>query len=454
MEPFMNRELSLLSFYERVLMEAADEQVPLLERFRFLNIYHSNLEEFYEVRVGKLLQRLYRKPEWTDPLTGWNVPQLLRHIDLKVKQMDDKAREIHHQIKLGLYEKGIDIKDAENLQCASDNAELFYTPAVYRTYHWKDGVLAAVEKQDVLLEFPKDTMEPFIRLLYEAANHPQVVSIQITIYRLAEHSQVVSALIYAAKQGKRVQCFIELRARYSEADNLSYGKQLEAAGCQVCYGKNGYKVHGKLCQITKVSDGAITYITQIGTGNYNEQTALEYTDLSLLTANQEIGIEAAAIFDSLFRRRKICGLHNFWVAPNDFERNLQEEIKQEIDAQKAGKTGYIAIKANGMNHREIMNQFIEASQAGVQVDLIIRGSCCLQAGVPGKTEQIRTKRVVGRYLEHSRIYCFGLGKRQRIFIGSGDLLTRNLKRRVEILVAVKDNNIKKQVWNILEEVMK
>ncbi|MBR0352942.1 MAG: hypothetical protein IJH53_07025 [Oscillospiraceae bacterium] len=273
-----------------------------------------------------------------------------------------------------------------------------------------------------------------------------MLSIKITLYRMAASSKVAAALAYAADRGKDVLCLLELRARFDEQSNIDYSEMLEDAGCRVIYGLPGSKVHSKLCLITREHDGNISYITQVGTGNYNEVTAEQYTDLALITSDKDAGLDAEEAFAALSAGEVPPEPRTLWFAPLSFESRLLEFLDRE---KEKGSDGRVAIKANSINNREVMEKLIECSQAGVKVELFIRGICCLRPGVSGMTENITVKSVVGRWLEHSRIYSFGEGEEQRIFIGSGDMLNRNLERRVEAFMEVKTPDTREQVNRIL-----
>ncbi|MGI5889071.1 MAG: polyphosphate kinase 1 [Oscillospiraceae bacterium] len=315
----------------------------------------------------------------------------------------------------------------------------------------KGQIIPYLEKKDLLLSFPFQSIQPFIDLLYEAADDPTVEAIKITLYRLSSSSKIAAALAYAAERGKDVTCLLELRARFDEQNNIDYSRMLESAGCNIMYGLPSYKVHSKLCLIKRNNSQKKKFITQIGTGNYNEKTAEQYTDLMLITSSDSIGMDAWNTFNALASGEISTGMHSLWVAPDSYMPRLTALMDEQI---ALGSNGYIAIKCNSMNDIPIMNKMIEASRAGVRVELFIRGICCLIPGIPGITENITVKSVVGRYLEHSRIFVLGRGKRQRVFIGSGDLLERNVKKRVEAFVEVSDDDLKANVLRIIEELRK
>ena len=620
---YINRELSWLSFNERVLLEAADTTVPLLERLKFLMIYQSNLEEFYRVRIGILTHRAILTPDKKDPVSGMMAAETIQEVlritreqlslmesvwkavrsELKrngvevlnfnkINKVDElMSKKLFGDIKNLLFPKIIDpnqalpffwgeesyvvaflgrntiqklaiipmhrvppylsfeidgvqkivltdqlirrflpllLKKENILQSAvvkvTRNADVFLselagkedlrektsnmlskrkreTPVRAKIYgkltdparallikklhvpeqrvfqatvpfdlsfrscigpheHFryeerkpareiglkKGEYFRYIEKHDLLMSFPFQSMMPFVDLIYEAADDPEVLSIKITLYRMSASSKIAAALAYAADKGKDVLCLLELRARFDEQNNIDYSEMLEDAGCRIIYGLPEHKVHSKLCLITRQHGGNIETITQVGTGNYNEITGEQYTDLSLITADPEAGKDAEATFQALLRGELPPEAHTLWVAPLSFKSRVLEYLDREI---AKGARGRVAIKCNAMNNPEIMEKLIECSQAGVQVELFIRGICCLRPGIPGKTENITVKSVVGRWLEHSRVYCFGEGEDEKLFIGSGDLLNRNLERRVEAFVEIRTPETREQIHEIL-----
>ena len=620
---YINRELSWLAFNERVLLEAADPAVPLLERLKFLMIYQSNLTEFYRVRIGILTHRALLTPEKADPLSGmlpgtqihevlrvtreqqtlmesiWKgIREQLREngVDVldfkKISKVDElMSKKLFGDIKNLLFPKIIDpnqalpffwgeesyvvaflgrstiqklaiipmhrvppylsfeidgvqkivltdqlvrrflpllLKKENILQSAvvkvTRNADVFLsqmagkedlrektstmlskrkreTPVRAKIYgkltdpartllikklhvpeqrvfqatvpfdlsfrscigsheHFryeerkpareiglkKGEYFRYIEKQDLLMSFPFQSMMPFVDLIYEAADDPEVLSIKITLYRMSASSKIAAALAYAADKGKDVLCLLELRARFDEQNNIDYSEMLEDAGCRIIYGLPEHKVHSKLCLITRQHGGNIETITQVGTGNYNEITGEQYTDLSLITADPEAGKDAEATFQALLRGELPPEAHTLWIAPLSFKSRVLEYLDREISK---GTDGRVAIKCNAMNNPEIMEKLIECSQAGVQVELFIRGICCLRPGIPGKTDNITVRSVVGRWLEHSRVYCFGEGEDEKLFIGSGDLLNRNLERRVEAFIEIRTPDTREQIHEIL-----
>ncbi len=630
-----NRELSWLRFNRRVLEEAADPSVPVLERLKFVSIFSSNLDEFFMVRVGSLFDLARMTPNDTDSKTGWTPAQQLHHIYRTGPGLLTMKKQIYAAVTEALCRSGIrdvspeeldagDLKQvnrffkAELLPVLSpiligpnhpvphlvnkrlygaallenkkghkavgiaalpesvppfllladgkrfvrtENILLRWLPTLFAAYEEKDScvipeprnadisfddekfedneedfrrqmkkllkqrdhlavvrlelsgavspefqkalsalvrvqphqifvdtcplnmsyvfrliaalpaeltthllypayrprwaedlqpersILAQVQQHDRLLFYPYDSVEPFLRLLNEAAENPQVLSIKITIYRLASSSKIAQALCRAAENGKEVLVLMELRARFDEENNLAWSKMLEESGCQVIYGTEGFKCHSKICLITLRSHGKTAYLTQIGTGNYNEKTNAMYTDLSLMTVDPGIGEDAAAFFRDMLVNRLDGTYRQLCVSPCGIKAMLLENIDRQI---ALGSDGCICIKANAVTEREVIDKLAEASRAGVEVQLIIRGICCILPGVPGDTERIHVTSVVGRYLEHARIYMFGRGERAEFYISSADLMTRNLNRRVEIACPVRDARLREQLRWILD----
>ena len=326
--------------------------------------------------------------------------------------------------------------------------ELFYEKRVpQKSSQFRDGepVFPQIREKDKLLSYPYESMKPFLNFLREAANDKEVISIKMTLYRVAKHSKIVEYLIDAAENGKEVLVLVELKARFDEENNIEWSRRLEDAGCRVIYGLDGYKVHSKLCLVTRKSEGQIEYYTQIGTGNYNEKTARLYTDLSLMTANVEIGLEAAKVFQALSMEETVDNVQHLLVAPRCLQNKVLSMIDEEIACAKEGKEAYIGLKMNSLTDKKIIDKLIEASQAGVKIDMVIRGICCLIPGVKGKTENIQVRSIVGRFLEHSRIYIFGTQEREKVYIASADFMTRNTLRRVEVAAPVYDKDLKMQL---------
>lgn len=627
---YMNRELSWLKFNERVLEEAENKKVPLCERLTFASIYQSNLDEFFRVRVGSLIDQMLlggkmrdnktkmtakeqiqavlhqvtklnrRKDAVYETIMGQLEEQGIRMVDFrKVSKKESeyleryflseiapvisptivgkrqpfpflKNNEIYAVVvlqtksgkeKLGiipcsntgfkrlvelptagtymlveelilhyipkvferynikakslirvtrnadidadaLYDEDLDYRDfmtelikrrkklapvrleltremdgeivdilCDYLELDSDHVfqvqspldlsfvfeiqdtlrkvpELFYEKRIpQRSAQFKEdeSIFPQLKEKDKLLSYPYESMKPFLNFLREAANDKDVISIKMTLYRVAKHSKIVEYLIDAAENGKEVLVLVELKARFDEENNIEWSRRLEDAGCRVIYGLDGYKVHSKLCLVTRKSEGQVEYYTQIGTGNYNEKTARLYTDLSLMTANVEIGVEAAKVFQALSMEETVDNVEHLLVAPRCLQSRILSMIDEEISYAKEGKEAYIGLKMNSLTDKKIIDKLIEASQAGVKIDMVIRGICCLIPGVKGKTENIQVRSIVGRFLEHSRIYIFGTQEREKIYIASADFMTRNTLRRVEVAAPIYDKDLKVQL---------
>ncbi|MDE6149737.1 MAG: polyphosphate kinase 1 [Ruminococcus sp.] len=306
-------------------------------------------------------------------------------------------------------------------------------------------MISQIDNGDIFLSYPYESMKPFIRLLEEAAADPTVVSIKMTLYRVAKNSKVIKALCAAAENGKDVLVLVELRARFDEENNIGWSKLLEDSGCNVMYGPQGLKVHSKLCLITRKVGKSVKYTVQVGTGNYNEKTAELYTDLCLMTANEEIAHDAVNVFNSLAIGELVEDSKQLLVAPKCLQNKIVEMMDKEIAIAKAGGEAYVGAKLNSLTDKVLIDKIIECSQAGVKVELVIRGISCLVAGIKGKTDNVRIVSIVGRYLEHARIYIFGMGERQKVYISSADYMTRNTMRRVEVAAPILDESIRKRI---------
>ena len=333
------------------------------------------------------------------------------------------------------------------------NPELYFpkrTPQKSDQFQDGKSIIAQIKEEDKLLSYPYESIRPFLHLLTEAAEDPDVISIKMTLYRVAKQSKVVEALIEAAENGKEVVVLVELRARFDEENNLEWSRRLEDAGCQVIYGLDGYKVHSKLCLITRKNAGQVEYITQIGTGNYNEKTSRLYTDLSLMTSNVEIGLEASNVFQALSKGEVVEHTRHLLVAPKCLQNKVLGMLDEEIAHARNGEEAYAGFKLNSLTDKKIIDKLIEASEAGVKIDMIIRGICCLIPGVEGKTENIRIISIVGRFLEHSRIYIFGSKERRKYYIASADFMTRNTVRRVEVAAPVYNDKLKTKLQEMFD----
>lgn len=627
---FMNRELSWLKFNERVLEEAENKEVPLCERLTFASIYQSNLDEFFMVRVGSLIDQMLLDKNMKENKTKMTPKEQLDAIMPQVRKLNRRKDIVYEEImealkdynihlvnfqkiskkeseylrtyfqaeiaplisptiigkrqpfpflknkeiyavavletkngkeKLGIipcgnevFERLINIpgKDAYML---SEEMILHYVPRIFKGYHVKsksliritrnadidadamydedldyrdfmvelikkrkklapvrmelskemDGeiidllcgyldldpeyvfydqtpidlsfvftiqdilrretnlffdkrvpqkssqfnedelIMDQIVQKDKLLSYPYESMRPFLKLLQEAAEDKEVVSIKMTLYRVAKQSKIIESLIEAAENGKDVTILVELKARFDEENNIEWSRQLEDAGCRVIYGLDGYKVHSKLCLITRKKKGKVGYITQIGTGNYNEKTSRLYTDLSLMTANVDIAMEAAEVFQALSMGETVEAVDHLLVAPHCLQNKVIHMINREIEHAKIGEPAYIGLKMNSLTDKKIMQKLVEASKAGVKIDMVIRGICCLIPEVKNETENIHVRSIVGRFLEHSRIYIFGAQGREKVYIASADFMTRNTLRRVEVATPVYDPEIKMQL---------
>ncbi len=333
------------------------------------------------------------------------------------------------------------------------HAELFYAPRHPQKSPDIDEskpIMDQIVQKDVLLHYPYQSIRPFLAMLSQAAHDPEVVSIRMTLYRLARDSKVVEALVEAADNGKQVDVLVELKARFDEENNIEWSRRLERAGCHVIYGIDRLKVHSKLCLITRKTADGVQYITQIGTGNYNEKTARLYTDLTYITARPEIGEEARQVFEALMLGETVDHMQTLLVAPHCLQDKLIDMINGEIARVRSGGKGLIRLKMNSLTDKTLIDKLIEASRAGVEVRMIVRGICCLRGGVPGETDNIRILSVVGRFLEHSRIYIFGDGEDARYYISSADWMTRNTLRRVEVATPILEGDAKARLERIFD----
>lgn len=630
-----NRELSWLRFNERVLMEATDETVPLLERLKFIAIFTSNLDEFFMIRVGSLLDLSHFKTHTIDQKSGWTPGEQLTHIYEAVRVLYARRQQIYQEVEQQLRVHGIcqlrydELAETEvkfvrqyfkssiapilspqivdthhpfpHLQnkalhigawlkyknnpmfavipvpaalpeviflpggetryirteevilehvsqifksdtilektvfCVTRNADINpddeafdfdsddfrgkmkkllrqrqrlapvrlelsrpisetflkylkehlpvtqeqvyvtnaplkmgyafalpaklsenkrraltdtpFTPGVPHGVRLNAPITPQVQAHDILLSYPFEGMDTFLHLIRESAYDPDVISIKITIYRLARKAKLVEYLCAAAEAGKDVTAFIELRARFDEQNNIDWSERLEDAGCTVIYGVENYKVHSKVCLITRRSQGSVQYITQVGTGNYNEKTALQYTDLSLITANPAIGQDANHFFQNLAIGNVSGQYEHLMVAPSSLKTGIIREIDREIAKRGEGR---IFIKMNAITDIDLIEKLKQASCAGVRVRMIVRGICCILPDIPEKTENIEVISIVGRFLEHSRVYCFGQGNDERMYIASADFMTRNTEKRVEVACPIYDQNVREKIHYLMD----
>ena len=410
-------------------------------------LYDEDLDyrDFMEKLIKKRKKLAPLRLEIEGDLSGETIKTLCGHLDLNSCYV--------------YYAKSpLDLSFAYEIQdLLRKNTQLFFekrVPQKSPMFCQDKPILDQIRKEDKLLSYPYESIKPFLQMLHEAANDPDVVSIKMTLYRMARQSKVVEYLIEAAENGKEVFVLVELKARFDEENNIEWSRLLEDAGCRVIYGLDGYKVHSKLCLITKKNDEKIEYYTQVGTGNYNEKTSRLYTDLSFMTANAQIGLEAAKIFHALALGQTPDGMEHLLAAPNCLQNRVIEMIDEQICLAKERKTAYIGLKMNSLTDKKIMDKLAEASQAGVKIDMVIRGICCLIPGVPGYTENITVRSIVGRFLEHSRIYIFGAKENARVYIASADFMTRNTLRRVEVAAPIENETLKKRLLDMFDVMLR
>ena len=406
-------------------------------------------EEDYRKVMEKLIRKRSRlrpvRMEFSRLMDASVISRLCEYLKL------DEAQVFHSEapLKLSFFSRVRDM--------LRHNKSLFFprrVPQKPADIESSRSMMAQIEEKDRLLSFPYESIKPFLKLLREASTSPEVVSIKMTLYRVAANSKVVEALIDAAENGKDVVVLVELRARFDEENNIEWSRRLEDAGCRIIYGLDQMKVHSKLCLITRKRNNEISYITQIGTGNYNEKTSEMYTDMSLMTADKEIGEEAGQVFNALCMGQTVSETKHLLVAPNCLQNKLLEMMDAEIAKAQANKPAYIGVKVNSLTDKKLIRKLIEASIAGVRIELIVRGISCLIAGVPEETENITVRSIVGRFLEHHRIYIFGNGEEAHVFISSADFMTRNTLRRVEIGIPVRDADIRQRILDMFRLMMK
>ena len=448
---FMLSEELILHFISKLYPKYEIREKSIMRVTRNADIdAHDLYDEDMDYR--DMMEQLIKKRVRLDPV----------RVELSRKINDEAKQELSNFLEIGTshiinVKTPLDLSFVFTLQnYLREQKELFYekrSPRESPVLSLHESILSQIEKKDVLLSYPFESMKPFIKMLNDAAEDPDVVSIKMTLYRVADRSKIIDALIEAAENGKEVVVLVELRARFDEANNIEMSHRLEEAGCQILYGLGDYKVHSKLCLITRRKGDSYAYITQIGTGNYNEKTSRLYTDLSLITANQEIGADAAKVFLALQQGETVEDVSKLLVAPKCLQNKVLEMMEEQITNKKAGKEAYIGVKINSLTDKVLIDKMIEASKAGVRVDLIVRGICCLKPQIPGVTENIRVISVVGRYLEHSRIYRFGVGDEEKIYIASADFMTRNTIRRVEVAAPIYDPAIRERIRYIFDTIM-
>lgn len=440
---FMLAEELILHFLPKVFAGYTIREKSLIRVTRNADIdadalYEEDID--YREFMAELIKRRKRlapvRLELSRELDGEIVRALCKHMDV------DKDHVFRNNSPLDLsFLFGIE-------DILRQKTELFYErriPQRSASIASDRPVLDQIREGDKLLSYPYESMKPFLTMLQEAANDESVVSIKMTLYRVAKQSKIVETLIEAAENGKDVLVLVELKARFDEENNIEWSRRLEEAGCNVIYGLDGYKVHSKLCLIQRIENGHAAYTTQIGTGNYNEKTARLYTDLSVMTHDQAIGREAAEVFRTLSMGETVQETEHLLVAPHCLQNRVLEMIDGEIARARDGEDAYIGVKINSLTDKAIIDRLVQASCEGVRIDLIVRGICCLIPGVPGATENIRVISVVGRFLEHSRIYIFGRGARAKVYIASADFMTRNTLRRVEVAAPIRDERLKEEI---------
>ena len=440
---FMLAEELILHFLPKVFAGYTIREKSLIRVTRNADIdadalYEEDID--YREFMAELIKRRKRlapvRLELSRELDGEIVRALCKHMDV------DKDHVFRNNSPLDLsFLFGIE-------DILRQKTELFYErriPQRSASIASDRPVLDQIREGDKLLSYPYESMKPFLTMLQEAANDESVVSIKMTLYRVAKQSKIVETLIEAAENGKDVLVLVELKARFDEENNIEWSRRLEEAGCNVIYGLDGYKVHSKLCLIQRIENGHAAYTTQIGTGNYNEKTARLYTDLSVMTHDQAIGREAAEVFRTLSMGETVQETEHLLVAPHCLQNRVLEMIDGEIARARDGEDAYIGVKINSLTDKAIIDRLVQASCEGVKIDLIVRGICCLIPGVPGATENIRVISVVGRFLEHSRIYIFGRGARAKVYIASADFMTRNTLRRVEVAAPIRDEKLKEEI---------
>ena len=418
-------EKALMRITRSADIDADEESDPELDS-------RENMSKLINKRKGLCPVRLQLSKELSD-LT---LSELCAQLELSSKQVFVEKAPLDFGFVFPVFKK------------AEDKRELFFNPLEPQkspAVDQQQSMISQIDKKDIFLSYPYESIKPFLRLLEEAAADPEVISIKMTLYRVASNSRVIKALCAAAENGKEVLVLVELRARFDEENNIGWSKLLEEAGCHVIYGPPRLKVHSKLCLITRNVGKEIKHTVQIGTGNYNEKTAALYTDMCLMTANSQIAAEAVMVFDALAAGKLVENSSMLLVAPLSLRNKIIQMMDREIEIAKSGGEGYVGAKLNSLSDKVLINKIIECSQAGVKVELIIRGISCLIAGVEGYTDNVRIISIVGRYLEHARVYIFGTGEGRSVYISSADYMTRNTIRRVEVAAPLLDEDIKNRV---------
>ncbi len=450
---FMLAEDIILHFAESVFenYKIIDKTVIRVTRNADINMEEALYD--HDVDLRDVMEELLKKRKKLSPvrlelMNGFN--------NSAVEFLCDKLELDPHQVFVNKTPMDMSFIFPLRSKLEENHPELFYKPAKPQDspdFDKNAKLIPQILRRDLLLSYPYESIKPFIALLNEAASDPEVVSIKITLYRVASNSKIVEALINAAENGKEVFVLVELRARFDEENNIGWSKLLEESGCTVMYGPQNLKVHSKLLLITRKTRDGVQYITQIGTGNYNEKTSALYTDLSLMTSDMNIGAEAGTVFNALSIGNLVENTQYLLVAPLSLRNKIIALIDGEIAAAEQGEDAYIGLKLNSLTDKVLIDKLVEASCAGVKIEMVIRGICCLVAGIKGCTENITVRSVVGRYLEHSRIYIFGKGERTKLYISSADFMTRNTIRRVEVAAPVYDQRIRKEILDIFNTML-
>lgn len=404
-------------------------------------------QDFRDYMKGKLKKRKRLHPvrlEVDKDLSDSSIEFLTSQFDLDKKNIFVTKSLMQAGFLFGLVE---DLP--ENL--ITNHTYKPFTPQPSAMVNPNRKMMDQIDNKDIFLSFPYESMDPVIRLLEEAAEDDTVVSIKITLYRIAHDSKIAKALIKASENGKDVIVLMELRARFDEDNNILWSSQLEDAGCKILYGFDNYKTHSKICLITRVDhQGNINYITQVATGNYNEKTAKLYTDFSLMTANGAIGLDAKDLFDNVMLGNLDGEYKNLMVSPKSMQEGLENLIDEQIKIQENGGNGYIRLKLNSISDRIFIDKLSEASNAGVKIEMLVRGITCILPGVKDRTENIEIYSVVGRFLEHHRVYQFGQGEDSKVYISSADFMTRNIRHRMEVAIPIFDQDIKNRIIDFLD----
>ena len=442
-QKFILVEDIILHFVSRIFSKYTVKEKALIRVTRSADIDAADLYDD-DLDYRDIMSELISKRKKLSPLTM----SMTRNVDEKV--VDTLCENLGLQKKRVFYSASpLDFKYVFQIQDAlRKKEELFFqkrVPQPSAMFDMKKSIIEQILEKDRMLSFPFESIRPYIEFLREAANDPEVLSIKITLYRVAKNSKIVETLVEAAENGKEVTVLVELRARFDEENNIEWSRRLEYAGCNVIYGLPGYKVHSKLCLVTRKHHDEIQYLTQVGTGNYNEKTAELYTDLMVMTANPQIGENARQVFQALVMGEVVEQSEKLLVAPKCLQNRVLEMIDEEIAHARQNEKAYIGFKMNSLTDKKIIDKLIEASQAGVKIDMVVRGICCLAAGIPGYTENIEIRSIVGRYLEHSRIYIFGIEERRKIYIASADFMTRNTVKRVEVAIPIESEELKVRI---------